>query len=261
MFERVNRLWRIFGTAVSFLAFGLGGGLLGLLVFPLLRLAVRDPERQGRFARGLIRRLFAAHIGLMHRIGVMTYEVLGAERLDRRGLLVLANHPTLIDVVLLVSRIPEADCVVKARLAGNPFTRGPLKATGYICNDNGAGLIEDCIASVRSGKNLVIFPEGTRTPHGSMLGPLQRGAANIAVRGALDVTPVLISCTPRTLGKGEKWYRVPSRRFHVRIEVMPDIPVAPFLAGETAEALAARRLTEHLGETFKTELARVGAGT
>ena len=171
MREVADRLWRTFGTAVSFVAFGLGGALLGLLVFPLLRVAVRDPERQGRTARELIRRAFAAHVGLMHRIGVMTYEIQGEERLRRRGLLVLANHPTLVDVVLLVSRIPEADCVVKARLAKNPFTRGPLKATGYICNDNGAGLVEDCIASVRSGKNLVIFPEGTRTPRGEASGP------------------------------------------------------------------------------------------
>lgn len=254
-----DRAWRLVGTAVSFAAFGLGGALLGLLVFPLLRLVVRDPVRLSRLARRLIRRLFAGHVWLMHRLGVLSYEILNVERLQRPGRLVLANHPTLIDVVFLVSLIPEADCVVKGRLATNPFTRGPVKATGYIFNDNGAGLIEDCIASVRSGKNLVIFPEGTRTPHGETLGPLQRGAANIAVRGALDVTPVLISCRPRTLGKGEKWYLVPSRRFHIRIEVLPDIPVAPFLAGEAAEALAARRLTEHLSETFKTELARVGA--
>ena len=81
------------------------------------------------------------------------------ERLDRNGLLVLANHPTLVDVVLLVSRLPNADCVVKSRLANNPFTRGPVRATVYICNDNGAGLVDDCIASVRSGHNLLIFPE------------------------------------------------------------------------------------------------------
>ena len=260
MRDGLDRGWRLFGTALSFTAFGLGGGLLGLVVFPLLRLVVRDPVRLGRLARRLIGRCFAGHVGLMHRLGVLTYELHGIERLRRPGLLVLANHPTLVDVVFLVSLIPDADCVVKGRLATNPFTRGPVKATGYIFNDNGAGLIEDCIASVRSGRNLVIFPEGTRTPRGELLGPLQRGAANIAVRGGLDITPVLVSCTPRTLGKGEKWYRVPSRRFHVRIEVLPDIPVAPFLSG-SGEALAARRLTEHLGETFKTELTRAGAGT
>lgn len=195
----------------------------------------------------------------MHRLGVLSYELHGIERLDRRGLLVLANHPTLIDVVFLVSLIPQADCIVKSRLLANPFTRGPVRATGYVCNDSGAGLVEDCIRTVHSGRNLVIFPEGTRTPRGQALGPLQRGAANIAVRGGIDVTPVLVTCQPRTLGKGEKWYRVPSRRFHVRIEVLPDIPVAPFLDGAAAEALAARRLTESLDHYFKTELSRVGA--
>lgn len=257
--ERFNHAWRIVGTAISFAVFGLGGLLLGLLVFPLLRLFVRDPVRQGRIARALIRRSFAGHIGLMHRLGVLSYELHGLERLDRRGLLVLANHPTLIDVVFLVSLIPQADCVVKARLLANPFTRWPVKATGYICNHSGAGLVEDCIRTVHSGRNLVIFPEGTRTPRGELLGPLQRGAANIAVRGRTDVTPVLVTCQPRTLAKGEKWYRVPSRRFHVRIEVLPDIPVAPFLDGAASEALAARHLSESLDHFFKTELSRVGA--
>lgn len=260
MAEGIGRAWRLFGTGLSFAAFGLGGVLLRVLVFPALRLFVRDRARLGRISRRLIQRSFSAHVGLMHRLGVLSYELHGVERLQRPGLLVLANHPTLVDVVFLVSLIPDADCVVKGPLARNPFTRGPVRATGYIFNDNGAGLVEDCIASVRSGRKLVIFPEGTRTPRDADLGPLQRGAANIAVRGALDITPVLVTCSPRTLGKGEKWYRVPSRRFHMRIEVLPDIPVAPFLMG-TGEAMAARRLTGHLGETFKTELARVGAGT
>jgi 1-acyl-sn-glycerol-3-phosphate acyltransferase len=233
---------------VSFLSFGLGGVLLWLLVFPPLELFVREPGRRSRYARAIIHHSFAGHIGLMHRLGVLTYEIRGIERLQRNGLLILANHPTLIDVVFLVSLIPNADCVVKSRLARNPFTRGPVRATGYICNDNGAGLVDDCIASVRSGKNLVIFPEGTRTPR-SGIGQLQRGAANIAVRGVLDITPVRLRCTPPTLSKGEKWYRVPSRRFHVVIEVCEDLPVAPFLRGNT-EAIASRRLTEHLTAFF-----------
>ncbi|KAA2285943.1 lysophospholipid acyltransferase family protein [Arenimonas fontis] len=260
MRERLNRLWRICGTGVSFAAFGLGGLLLWLLAFPLLRLFVRDEDRRGLLARRVIRRSFAGHVGLMRALGVLSYELVGIERLRRPGLLILANHPTLIDVVFLVSLVEDADCVVRAGLAENPFTRGPVRATGYVRNHLGPGLVDDCIASVRAGRRLLIFPEGTRTPRGQLLGPLQRGAANIAVRGRLDMTPVLITCTPRTLGKGEKWYRVPPRRFHVRIEVLPDIPVAPFLAAGS-EALAARRLTGYLDEFYKTELARVGAGT
>lgn len=258
--EALDRGWRIVGTALSFAAFGLGGLLLRVLVFPLVRVFSRDRATLQRRARALIRASFAGHIGVMHRLGVMTYEFNGLDRLERKGLLVLANHPTLVDVVLLVSRLPNTDCVVKSKLANNPFTRGPVRATGYICNDNGAGLVDDCIASVRSGYNLLIFPEGTRTPRGELLGPLQRGAANIAVRGGFDVTPVVICCEPRTLGKGEKWYRVPARRFHLSVDVLPDLPVAPFLADGSPEPLAARRLTAALGDIFRGELLRAGAG-
>jgi len=250
MADRLNHLWRIFATGLSFLSFGIGGVVLWLLVFPLLSLIVRDPARRGRIARRLISRTFAAFVELMRVLGVLTYEVRGAEKLQRRGLLVLANHPNLMDVVFLVSLIPEADCVVTSRLARNQSTRGAIGATGYICNDSGAGLVEDCIASVRSGKNLIIFPEGTRTrPGGS---PMQRGAANIAIRGVLDVTPVMIRCTPPTLSKGQKWYLVPSRRFHMLIDVRDDLPVAPFLDG-TTEPIAARRLTDHLTGYFDLE--------
>jgi 1-acyl-sn-glycerol-3-phosphate acyltransferase len=98
------------------------------------------------------------------------------------------------------------------------------------------------------------------TPASELLGPLQRGAANIAVRGRLDVTPVVIRCEPRTLGKGEKWYLVPARRFHLSVDVLPDLPVALFLEDGSAEPLAARRLTDALGDIFRGELLRAGAG-
>lgn len=258
MLERLNRFWRVLATGISFATFGLGGVVLWLLFFPVLGMWVRDRQRRARVSRRMVQRSFAAFIELMRVLGVLTYEIRGAERLRRPGLLVLANHPTLIDVVFLISLLPNADCVVKSRLARNPFTRGPINATGYVSNADGAALIEECVASIQAGSTLVIFPEGTRSPRQGGLGPLQRGAANIAVRGRRDVTPVLIQCSPPTLGKGEKWYRVPSRRFHILVEVRPDLSIARFVAG-TPEPLAARKLTDHLAHFFETELARARA--
>jgi 1-acyl-sn-glycerol-3-phosphate acyltransferase len=252
MLESIDRAWRTAATGFCFAAFGLGGLLLRCAVFPLLNLAVAQPERRVRWARACIHHAFRCFVGLMKALGVMTCEVRGGERLRRGGLLILANHPTLIDVVLLMALIREADCVVKAALAHNPFTRGPVRAAGFVCNDSGPGMVEDCVQSLRSGNNLIIFPEGTRTPR---IGhqPLQRGAANIAVRGQRDVTPVRIRVAPMTLGKGDKWYRVPPRRLHVEFDVGEDIAIAPFLAGGASEAIAARRLTDHLTDYFSVE--------
>ncbi len=248
---RLNHLWRVFGTGLSFVAFGSGGLLLYLLVFPVLNVAIRDRARRRRLARRLVQRSFAGHIELMRVLGVLSHEIRGRERLQRDGLLILANHPTLIDVVFLVSLLPNADCVVKSVLARNPFTRGPIRAAGYVFNDDAAGLIADCIAAVRAGSNLVIFPEGTRSRRDASL-RLQRGAANIAVRGRLDITPVRLTCSPMTLGKGEKWYRVPVCRFHYVVDVQPDLEIAPFLRDSRNEALAARELTDHLTAYFSS---------
>jgi len=261
---RLDHAWRVVGTGLSFALFGLGGLLLGLFVVPALLLLVRDRGRRQRLSRRMVQRAFASHVWLMRSLGLMTCEIEGAERLQRDGLLVLANHPTLIDVVILISLLPNADCVVKQAVARNPFMRGPVRAAGYVSNDDGAGLVDDCIEAVRTGGNLVIFPEGTRGLPGQPP-RLQRGAANIAVRGRLDITPVRITCTPLTLTKGQKWYRVPERRFHVRVQVGEDIPIAPFLAeaddGPRGDALAARRVTDYLTRYFDMSGETRSAGT
>lgn len=249
MGSALDRGWRIFATGLSFLVFGLGGFLLWLVYFPLLQLLVREPVRQQRLARRSVHHCFRFFIGFMRFVGVLDYRIEGRERLDRRGLLVLANHPTLIDVVFLVSLIPEADCVVKASLAKNPFTRGPVRATGYLCNDSGPGLVHDCIDSLKRGNNLILFPEGTRTPIDGRPVQLQRGAANIAVRGPCDITPVRICCEPIGLSKGVPWWQVPPSKMQFTIQVEDDLPVAPFLASH-GEAAAARRLTEYLTGYF-----------
>lgn len=254
MRERVNYVWRLMATAWSFSVFGIGGLLLWWLVFPLLTLAVREPARRAQVAKALIQRLFQAFVGMMHRLGIYTYELRGLEKLDRNGLLILANHPTLIDVVFLMSLTERADCVVKAQLWRNPSTRGAVQTAGYIANDAGPGLVERCHASLQAGNNLIIFPEGTRTPQTGFPAQLQRGAAHLAVRCNVDVTPVLIHCDQSFLAKGVPWWKIPPQRPHLVIEVYDDMNVAALVADCASEALAARRLSEHLIQFFTAEI-------
>ncbi len=248
-----NRWWRVAATGFSFAVFGLGGLVVGGLVAPLLSLVVRDRRRRSALTRGVIHHLFRAFVAMMGALGLFSVEVRGRERLERRGLLILASHPSLIDVVFLMALVRHADCIVKGALLRNPFTRGPVRAAGFVCNDSGPGLIDDCVDSVRAGNNLIVFPEGTRTPPGSPLGRLQRGAANLAVRGALQITPVRIRCTQPVLTKDSKWWRVPPRAGHFTIDVGEDIPIASHLAHDGAQALAARRLTDELARHLGAE--------
>jgi len=221
-----------------------------------MNLLIWNRQRRILLARAVIHWTFRAFIALMCVLGVISYEVHGREKLQRQGLLILANHPTLIDIVFLMAFVRRADCIVKAALARNPFTRGPVRAAGLVCNDAGPDLIADCIASLRVGGNLIVFPEGTRTLR-NRASRWQRGAANVAVRGGINVTPVRIRVSHPLLGKGERWYHVPPKRAHFVFEVGNDIRVSDFLdsSGDN-KALAARRLTDELAHILSLENAR-----
>ncbi|MCD6076563.1 MAG: acyltransferase [Ramlibacter sp.] len=253
MRERADHAWRVFATGLCFGVFGAGSLLLGVLVFPLLNVFVRDRARRARLARRVIRFTFRLFVSMMRATGVITVEAHGLDRLAGGGRLILANHPTLIDVVLLMALVERGDCVVKGALSRNPITRGPVIAAGFVFNDDGGEeLLAGCMHSMRTGNNLIIFPEGTRTSRTEPM-RLQRGAARVAVHGEKDITPVRIRCTPATLAKGEKWYQVPLARPHFCIEVDETIAVSPFIAGAPSHALAARHLNQHLTDYFSRE--------
>lgn len=250
----LNRGWRLVATGISFTTFGVGGIVLWLVAFPCLNILVWKSAQRRYFARTIIRYSFRAFIGLMNFLGVLRYQIIGEEKLARQGLLLLANHPSLIDTVFLMAFVKDADCIVKSGLWNNPFTRGPVRAAAYINNEQGTELLDACIASLKDGNNLIIFPEGTRTPANGNI-QLKRGAANIAVRGLQNLTPIIIHCEPQTLGKGVPWWRIPERQVQFIIEVKDDIPIQSFTTTGDSEVMAARHLTEFLQHYFIQEKA------
>jgi len=244
-------LWRLCATALCFAVFGLSSLVCGLLVFPLMRLLPGRPGMHRRRVRATFHAVMRVFVGFMRRVGVLTYEFEGAERLGRPGQLILANHPSLIDVVFLVGFTPQALCIVKQAMFNNLFTRWPVGAAGYVSNTPTIGMVERGSQALREGQSVIIFPEGTRTTPGEAL-QFHRGAASIAVRAATVVTPVYIRCEPVTLAKNMPWYLIPPCRPRFTIRVGEDIDTEPFR--EAPAPLASRAFNDHLLKVFAAEL-------
>lgn len=235
MLKSLNHLWRIIATGFCFTFFGLGGVFLTVFVFPLQKLFIKDIAKQKQKARKTVHYIFKFFISLMAFTGVFRFDLVRAKTLaEKQGQLILANHPSLIDVVVLISIIPNADCVVKAHLFKNPFLKGVFKNTGYISNADPEGLLSDCRKSLAMGNNLIVFPEGTRSQAGQRL-KFQRGAANIALRCLSqndgqevknqtknNISTVIIRVEPTTLTKSEPWYKVPEHKARFSAELMPN---------------------------------------
>ncbi len=246
--SRINYVWRLIATAISFISFGVGGVILWWFIFPVANQFSGSQKIKINRNQRMVHYSFSLFIGLMHRLGIMTYEVIGIEKLNKPKQLVVANHPTLIDVVFLLSRIKHATCIVKAALLNNPAMRGPILNAGYISNENSEMMIDQCSEYLKSGGCLIVFPEGTRS-QADKLSPFQRGAAAIALKSNCIITPVTITCNPSTLTKAEAWYQIPKKKFHLRMVVGDDIGFDEFYDAQS-RPIAVRRLTEKLTDYF-----------
>jgi 1-acyl-sn-glycerol-3-phosphate acyltransferase len=253
MGKQLNYCWRLIATGTCFAMFGIGGLLLTVLVFPLQKIIVTDEQKQKRMARQTVHYGFKLFVGLMAFTRVFQFNLEDKLALKHlQGQLVLANHPSLIDVVVLLSIIPNADCVVKAHLFKNPFMRGAITNAGYISNADPEGLLNACKASLAAGNNLIIFPEGTRTSPGAEVA-FQRGAANIALRCQVPTTNVLINVTPSTLTKAESWYQIPAEKAIFSMRLVRDFPIISTLASEPVSKQV-RHYCRELEQYFKQEL-------
>lgn len=245
----LNRAWRLIGTALGFTLFGVGGLLLTLFWFPLLALCLRG-ERRRTLAQLTIRHSFRLFLAMLRGWGVLDYRVSGMPA-DLRGALVVANHPSLLDYVMLAAEMPVCDCIVKQSLWRNPFVGGVVRAADYIPNVEAQRLLPLCMARIQAGGLLLIFPEGTRTTPGEPI-KLQRGAAQLAVRSQVPLQPVRIHCNTRFLTKQDKWFKIPENKPTFTIEFLPQVAPDEVVATGQSSALAARQLTRFLTRTLQT---------
>ncbi len=250
----LNYYWRLIATTIAYSTFGIGGIFI-YVCYPILKILPLSITRKQYYGRKIIHYAFRFFTALMHRLGIFTYHIEGKELLQEPGQLIVANHPSLIDVVFLLSVIPETNCIVRYGLVNNIFTRGPLKTANYIVNKNPEQLIQECAETLENKFSLLIFPEGTRTkPHQEMR--LKKGTANIALRSQKSLRPVIITCRPAMLQRGVKWYHIPQLRPHFIISVKDSIAIQPYLELNSPIGVKSRLLTKDLQQFFDYEVGK-----
>jgi 1-acyl-sn-glycerol-3-phosphate acyltransferase len=248
----IARVWRALRTGIAFATFGIYSLGIFATAVPWVRLVCRDPvERQLR-VQATVNRAFRHFLALLRGLGLTRLRVDGLEKLREPGILVMANHPTLIDAVAILAQMPQAVVVTKHANQTNPFMGGTVRGAGYISNLDGRTMVADCAERLRMGHSVVLFPEGTRSPKGG-LGEFHRGAARIALASGCDILPVIATCDPPTLMRDQPWWDVPDRPFEYALRVGTEVRVGPYcdsIAAGESRARVARRLTAELREGF-----------
>jgi len=220
----VLSLVQLLGYYLSLFFFG--AFALGLTVFSVLTAWLPDTPRTRHFFQRLIHRLFALFLwwGRVSHLLIVRHR--GFERLPTGGCVVAANHPGLMDITFLLARLPEALCVFKPAIRHNPILGASARRAGYLANDGGHDVVRQAVDALAAGNHLVIFPEGTRTPPGQLVGKCRPGFVLAARRAGVPIQLVRITWNSNVLVKGRAWWKRPRLPARIEVTVGPRLHVA-----------------------------------
>lgn len=244
--------YRCILKAATIIVFGTTAFLFGLTLLPLLRLILHPAWRFKKIARAVTHLMFRFSLGVLQLLGGIKLDVQGKEVLrSMKGKILVANHPSILDGVILISLVPNADCIMRGSLTHSVMA-GVVRQL-YIVNDMGyEQLLPHCRKSLEEGANIIIFPEGTRTPrHGT--NKFKRGAAHIAHDTGADIQVLYIGGNDKYgLGKHDSFFSYNKEEiYHYDLHLLPAIHAADY--AELPGHIAARRMTEKMHELLATE--------
>jgi 1-acyl-sn-glycerol-3-phosphate acyltransferase len=160
------------------------------------------------------------------------------------GLIIAANHPSLLDALMIIARLPRSACIMKGALMRNPFLGAGAGLAGYVVNDSTRTMIRTSGERLDEGCQLVVFPEGTRSPAPGQIHCFSRSIALIAQRARVPIQAVVIETDSPYLGKGWPLWKLPPVPILFRARLGER-----FEPGDDPEQLSAR-----MEEYFRREL-------
>lgn len=183
-------------------------GVVHAVVSGVLYVAL--PRRLGaRLGRYSIGAVFRSFLWLLQVTGLARLDLSALDALrGERGLLIAPNHPSLLDAVFVIARVPEVGCIMKAAIQGNLVLGAGARLADYIRNDSGKSMVRLAARQLQEGGPLLVFPEGTRTRR-PPLNSLKGGFGLIAKRTGAPIQTVLIETDSAYLGKGWPLLRKP----------------------------------------------------
>ena len=236
-------------VGLCFALFSVGSGVLGFLILPLVRLLSAADAADDR-CRRVISASLRRFLWTMRVPGLFRVTTKGAVDSRPGGAFVLiANHPTLLDTVVLLALVPGVQAIVKHTWAGTPLIGSVVRRSGYLraldpaADPAGATpVLDQMVDRLRAGESLLVFPEGTRSPDGG-IHRFRRGGLEAARLARVPVWPVLLTLNVTPSLSHEQWWQVQERCIEMTIAFQE-----PFEVPMDASTL---RLTRQMGAAYK----------
>lgn len=241
--------YRAFMKLFFYAFFGLGSIFLAIFIFPWIRVFEHNKHKFQIKARAFVSASFRFFVNFMRATRVITLKVDDKNAFRNiHGKVIVANHPSMLDFVFIMSLVPNANCIVRGGLTKTVLA-GVIKQCYIVNSLDFDELCQLCKQTLDEGNNVIIFPEGTRTPrHGK--NPYKKGAARIAYYSKAGIQPVLVGGNDKYgLGKHDPvWSYNHTEKYVYDFSLLPEIEIDEYIA--LSETIAAKRLTDKMEDVL-----------
>ena len=188
------KLFRSFIVLFLFAFFGCGALIINYIVFPYISLFVKEEEKRKAYCN-VIHTTWKFFCTMMQKAGTIKVELTNPEKIKNlKGKIIVANHPSYIDIVLLIGSVPNTICVAKKELKKNIFMGNIVKSLYLINDEESEKMLKNTDEIHKEGYNIVIFSVGLGEIPKDYYEAAEIDGAN-AVQSFFKITVPLISPT------------------------------------------------------------------
>ncbi|MBO1325447.1 1-acyl-sn-glycerol-3-phosphate acyltransferase [Acetobacter sp. TBRC 12305] len=219
----------------------------------LLRRIMPEGVARRRAGRRWLYAMSRLAVRYLRAAGIIQCDLAALEALaDEQHVVLVANHPSRMDSLILASALPRLSCVTKASIWERPVLGSTLRMAGYIRHDTLLRVIGPASERLAEGCQLLLFPEGTRSRAGDAPGPIQPGFAAIAQRTRSAVQVLLIETDSPYLSQGWPFLKRPPLPMRYAVKT------GPRFAAPRRDEASGRALVETVETWLNTALANKG---
>ena len=244
----IKKYFRSLLIIISFICFGIGAMIISFIIFPSIAISKKN-DADKRFAyANIIHKTWKIFVKAIEKIDLVKINCPDKKLLSElSGKVIVANHPTLIDIIILIGLIPKSTCLAKKETLKNPFFKNIVKSI-YISNDTPLDIFKEETAQfIKEGYNIIIFPSGTRTKKGEHF-KIHNGPAVIALHSNTQIIPIKIETDYPFLQKHQPIYEIENEPVNFDIKVKQTIDPSAYVTDSEVKT------RKHINNRIKEEI-------
>lgn len=223
---------------ISFFVFGLGAALLNFFVFPFIK-------NNKTLCSDIIHYAWKFFVYFMMILGLFKLDIKNLSKIENK--VIVATHPSFIDIVILIALIPHSTCFVKKELAYNPILKNLVNSI-FITNEvELEELKSESKKMLDLGFNVIIFPSGIRHRRNEFP-KIKKGASLIALNANKNIVPIRFFSNDDFMFINQPFYEVGEKRVTFEIEQMPEINVQDFISA--SEIVSKKKITQQIEKSL-----------